>query len=84
MSSKLPDKRTITGWWRDFQWLQVTADGKMTCKICTWRAETAGIGTSGKFVIGSTNYQRSAVREHGSTGPHINAKEALQLDEAVK
>ena len=61
MSSKLPDKRTIAGWWRDFQWLQVTADGEMTCKICTWRAETAGIGTSGKFVIGSTNYQRCLI-----------------------
>ena len=33
----------------------------MTCKICTWRAETAGIGTSGKFVIGSTNYQRCLI-----------------------
>ena len=84
MSSKQPDKKTIAGWCRDFQWLQFTADGKMTCKICTWRAETAGIGTSGKFVIGSTNYQRSAVREHGSTGPHINAKEALEFDKAVK
>lgn len=56
----------------------------MVCKVCTWRAETAGVGTGGKFVDGSTNYQRSAVKDHSTSGPHNAAVKAKEHADAVK
>ena len=56
----------------------------MICKTCCWRAEKFGIETGGKFVVGSTNYQLSAVKDHGLTGPHAAATKSKAESDAKK
>ena len=83
MTSK-PSDKTIGRWCNDFKWLKFTAEQKMVCKVCSWRAETAGVGNGGKFVVGSTNYQLSTVKDHSTSSPHEAAVKAKEHADAVK
>ena len=80
--SKLPTEKTRKKWMLEHKWLNFTADEKMVCKTCCWRAEKFGIDTNGKFVVGSTNYQLSAVKDHGTTGPHSAATKSKEEADA--
>ena len=84
MASKTPSAKTIKRWCDDYKWLEFTAEQKMVCKICTWRAETAGVGSNGKFVVGSTNYQFSTVKDHSISAPHDAAVKAKEHANSVK
>ena len=54
----------------------------MVCKTCSWRAEKFGVETNGKFVLGSTNYQLSSVKDHATTGPHAAATSSEEESDA--
>ena len=54
----------------------------MVCKTCSWRAEKFGVETNGKFVLGSTNYQLSSVKDHATTGPHAAATSSKEESDA--
>ena len=84
MDNKKPSDKTITKWCSTYKSIHFTAAQKMDCKVCTWRAENAGIGANGKFVLGSSNYQLSSVKDHQTSGPHVAAVKAKEHSDAVK
>ena len=75
MNSSLPSSKTQAQWQGVYRWLQFTSEKKIVCKVCCWCADNSGVGSTRKFVMGSTNYQLSAIKYHNASCPH---------DEAVK
>ena len=75
MNSSLPSSKTQAQWQGVYGWLQFTSEKKIVCKVCCWCAHNSGVGFTRKFLMGSTNYQLSAIKYHNASCPH---------DEAVK
>ena len=70
-----PSEKRLKEWKIDFNWLKFTEDNKMKCKVCCWRADSGVISTS-KFVLCSSNYQLSTIKDHDKCGPHLDAIKA--------
>ena len=80
--SKLPTEKTRRKWMTKHRWLNFTMEDKMVCKTCSWRAEKFDVQTTGKFVLGSKNYQLSSVKDHATTDPHAAAKSSKEVSDA--
>ena len=63
-----PSEKTLKKWKTDFNWLEFTEDNKMKCKVCCWSSDARVVSTS-KFVLGSSNYQLSTIKDHDKCGP---------------
>ena len=58
----------------------------MICKLCYWRAEQNGMVmcSTGKFVQGSSNYQKSSLKGHNLSAPHDLACKSKEKFDAQK
>ena len=56
----------------EFSWLEFNDTNLMTCKLCYWRAEQNGtvMCSTSKFVQGSSNHQKSSLKDHNLSAPH--------------
>ena len=68
----------------DFNWLEFTEDNKMKCKVCCWSADSGRVVSISKFVLGSSNYQLSTIKDHDKCGTHLDAIKAKEHADAVK
>ena len=60
MSSSLPSNKTQVQWQEVYKWLQFTLE-----------KNSSGVGiTTGRLVMGSTNYKLSAIKHHHASGLH--------------
>ena len=56
------------------------------CKLCYWHAEQNGtvMCSTSKFVEGSSNYQKSSLKDHNLSAPHDLARKSKENFDAQK
>ena len=84
MNSSLPSSKTQAQWQGVCGWLQFTSEKKIVCKVCCWCADNSGVGSTRKIVMGSTNYQLSAIKYHNASCLHNEAVKVKEYTFAKK
>jgi hypothetical protein len=75
MANKLPKPGTFQRWKTEFKWLEIK-DNRMFCKTCSkWRESIVSTRNYNDTFVkeGSVNWQKSAVKEHDTSVPHVTA-----------
>ena len=76
--SKRPKESTINKWKNSFEWLQLTDQNTMICKVCVSQKEKITLknpASSMGFINGATNFKKSALQEHSTSDGHLTAVE---------
>ena len=82
-AKKAASKKSIHKWKEQFQWLNFTKDEKMVCTVCTSQEEKIRLmpNASISFIVGSSNYRLSTLKDHASSECH---KRAVREEENKK
>jgi len=74
-SNKAPTEVTIRKWKQEFPWLVFTKAQKLVCEVCTAQKQIIQSirNFSDTFIVGSTNYRLSSLRDHSKSESHQRA-----------
>ena len=84
-SSEYPPEKRIDKWKTLYTWLQFPDEEKMVCKICSSQKDRicSMPNFNFNFILGSTNFQPSALKEHDASRFLINQFVKKEHEEAA-
>ena len=70
----------------ELSWLELNDANLMICKLCYWCAEqnVTVICSTSKFVQGSSNYQKSSLKDHNLSASHDLVRKSKENFDAQK
>ena len=82
----LPTEKTRKKWMNEFSWLEFNDANLMICNLCYCHAEQNGtvMCSTSKFVQGSSNYQKSSLKDHNLSAPPDLARKSKEKFDAQK
>lgn len=75
MTSKPPTEKALKKWKEQYPWFHFTESKKLVCSICTSQEECVRSmpNFSSTFIVGSTNYRLSSLKDHDTSLSHQRA-----------
>ena len=64
----------------EFSWLKFNDANLIICKLCYWGTQQNGtvMYSASKFMLGSSNYQKSTLKDHNLSAPHDLARKSKE------